>query len=72
VLGCAARRRPPTIASAGLLVAQAARVIPVGWVPAALLPLVVVVGPGSARARILAAAAAGVGIAAIVALSSGR
>ncbi len=37
--------------AAGLLVAQAARVHPLCWLAAALLPLVVLVGPGAGRAR---------------------
>lgn len=59
------------VASAGLLVAQAARVHPLGWIGAALLPLVVSVGPGPLSRRLRATLVAGAVIAAIVAVASG-
>ena len=59
------------IVAAGLLVAQAARVHPLCWLPAALLPLAVFVMPAANwRARALRAGAVAVGIAAIVAATS--
>lgn len=51
-----------TVAAAALLVAQAARVHPVAWVPAALIPLVVLVGRGRLRSRFVLTATATIGI----------
>ena len=57
--------------AAGLLVAQAARVHPVAWAPAALLPLVVILIRGRLLDRIALAACAAVIIAACVGLFAG-
>lgn len=53
-----ARARERVVASiaAGLMLAQAARVHPVCWLPCALVPLVVLVGRGEAKERLRATA----------------
>lgn len=60
------------VSSAGLLVAQAARVTPIGWLSAAALPLIVFAGRGPLRRRLLLTGAAAGGIALVVAAASGR
>lgn len=66
--------RPPrfvlAVIASGLLVAQAARVTPIGWLSAAILPLVILARPGPLRAQLRWTALAGAGIAATVALTS--
>jgi hypothetical protein len=72
--GAGRRRRAAfalAVVGAGLLVAQAAVVQPVAWVPAALLPVVILVARGNMRRRVLLASAAALGIAAIVLVTSG-
>jgi hypothetical protein len=78
LLGYGARRgklwRPELalgVLAAGLLIAQAARIHPVGWVPLAFVPAVVLVGPGGVRRRIQLTLAAGLGIGVIVLCASG-
>lgn len=58
------------VLAAGLLVAQSARVHPVGWVGAALLPAVIVFVPGHTRTRVVQAVLATGALAAVVALTS--
>jgi hypothetical protein len=77
IVSMGARRRRPTdavfilsVLSAGLLVAQAARVHPVAWVPSAMLPLVVAVGPGRVRSRLVLAVATAAGIGIVAAIVS--
>lgn len=60
-----------SVLACGLVVAQAARVTPVGWVSAAVLPLAVLARPGEIGARLRWTVAAGLGIGAAVALTSG-
>ena len=73
IAGGGRRRRPTdpvflgTVAAAGLLVAQAARVHPVAWVPSALLPLILVVAPGRLRTVLLRGAVATLGVGALAA-----
>jgi len=50
------------VVAAGLIVAQAARIHPVAWVPSAMLPLVIAVGRGRVRTRLTNAAVATAGI----------
>jgi len=57
-------------AGAGLLVAQAARVHPLGWVPAAPLPLILLLGRDPLRKRLLLSASAAAAIGAVVAVAS--
>lgn len=57
--------------AAGLLASQAARVHPVGWMPAALLPLGVYAGVGSRPRRLRLALASGAVVGLTVALTSG-
>lgn len=76
VLGCPREgmsRRVSLLAvvSAGLFVAQAARVTPIGWMAAAVLPLSVLSKPGPLRVRLGWTALSGLGIALVVALTSG-
>jgi hypothetical protein len=78
LLLCGARRPDPksatfvlAVLASGLFVAQAARVHPIGWVPLALVPLVVLLGPGLGKSRLLACAVAGLGIAIVVAVTTG-
>lgn len=59
------------VLAAGLVVAQAARVHPCGWIPLATLPAVVAAGPGRWRSRVQAALAAGVGVGLVVMVFSG-
>jgi hypothetical protein len=56
------------VVCAGLLVTQAALVHPIGWVPAALLPLCALAGTGPLRARVRLTLVAGAGVAAVVAI----
>lgn len=74
-LGARAPRITPAfwlgVVAAGLCIAQGARVHPLGWVPSALVPVVVLLGPGSPRRRALLTLLAGVGIAVVVAVSAG-
>ncbi len=65
------RRTALAAACAGLVVAQAARIHPLCWPAAALLPLVPAVRAGSVRARLREATVAGVVIALVVAATSG-
>lgn len=58
------------VLTAGLLVAQAARIHPVGWLSAAMLPATIVFVPGHARTRVIQAVVAGLAIALVVALTS--
>ena len=58
-------------AAAGLLLAQAVRIHPTSWVPAATIPLVLICRRGSLRSRLLELTAAGLGIGAIVLAASG-
>lgn len=60
-----------SVVAAGLLVAQAARVTPIGWLPAAAVPLVLLAKPGALAAKIRWTAIAALGIGAIVAATSG-
>lgn len=71
VCGARARSRTFLLAglSSGLLVAQAARIHPVCWVPAALIPVAVFVSAGGRRLRLALASAALIGI--TVAVASG-
>ena len=62
---------PAAVICAGLLISQAARVHPVGWVPSAFIPLVVLVGDGKLGGRVLRTALAGLGIALVVGLTTG-
>ncbi len=59
------------ILSAGLLVAQLARVHPVAWISAAMIPLVVLAWPAPPRQRFIATAAAMLGIGYVTAVLSG-
>jgi hypothetical protein len=59
------------VIAAGLFTAQAARIHPIGWVAFALLPIVVLAGPGSARRRLVLTVMAGAGMGAVVLLSTG-
>jgi hypothetical protein len=59
------------VVTAGLLVAQVARIHPLAWVPATTLPLVVLFAGGSLRARAYAFGASVVGIGAMVAACAG-
>jgi hypothetical protein len=68
--------RPPaaraaTVIAAGLLVSQAARLHPNTWPPAALLPLVILLGAGRWRDRIAQAVYAAAGVFLVVAISTG-
>ena len=54
--------------AAGLFAAQSALVHPTAWVPAAMLPFVVAIGPGRVRARLADAALVAMGMGAIGAL----
>jgi hypothetical protein len=56
---------------AGLFVAQAARVHPIAWVPSALVPLVVLLGPARQRQRLIALGAMSLGVAAVVLVATG-
>lgn len=58
-----------SVMGAGLIVSQVALVHPLGWVPAAFVPLAAWVGPGSVRrrARLLVASTIGIGITVLVA-----
>src|SRR4029079_663902 len=58
------------VVAAGFVVAQAARVHPTAWVPAALVPLVALVAPGPPARRIRETIAAAVIIAVVVAITS--
>lgn len=59
------------ILTAGLCIAQGARLHPLAWVPSALVPAVALLGPGSLAARVRVTVAAGVGIALVVGLVTG-
>lgn len=59
------------VAGAGFLVSQASLVHPIGWIPAALLPLCAFFVPAGPVARAGRVVAAGLGIALVVALTSG-
>lgn len=63
------RALAPTIA-AGLLLSLAVAVHPICWVPAAMVPLVMLVGPGSLRRRALRAAVAYGTVGAVVAVTA--
>ena len=67
------KRRTLVIATlaAGALIAEAARVHPVTWLPTALIPTVALLGPGSLRRRLRVAFALGAGSAVVVALLAG-
>ncbi len=56
---------------AALFIAQAARLHPLSWLPAATLPLLLLLMPGPARLRLRAAAIAGAVIAVTVGVTSG-
>ena len=56
------RHRILGLFAAGLLIAQAARVHPVAWVPAALVPLVLLARPGRPRDRVKRALIAAIAI----------
>lgn len=73
VVGAASSRRSFALAvlSAGFFVAQVARVTPIGWTAAAVLPFVLLAREGSARERALRTLEAGLGIGLVVVLSSG-
>lgn len=75
---CGCRRAEPKSASfvlailaSGLFIAQAARVHPIGWVPLALTPLVVLLGPRFGKQRLIACVVAGLGIALVVVVATG-
>jgi hypothetical protein len=74
--GCA-RAKPRSwsfalgIVTSGLFIAQAARVHPIGWVPLALLPLTVLLGPELGKRRVVACVIAGLGIALVVGVATG-
>ncbi|MBK7859957.1 MAG: hypothetical protein IPJ65_15295 [Archangiaceae bacterium] len=59
------------VLGAGLIVAQAARVHPIGWTPAALVPLALLARPVSPRATLAYLACAGAGIGLTVGAFSG-
>lgn len=59
------------VLTSGILIAQAARVHPIGWIPLALVPLVVLLGPRLSKRRVVACVIAGLGIAVIVAVATG-
>lgn len=59
------------VPAAGLLISQAALVHPVCWLPAACVPLVVLAGRGGWRRRLRLTLVAGLGIAVVVAASTG-
>jgi hypothetical protein len=65
------RRFALAVLAAGLVVAQAARVTPIGWTAASVLPLAVAARPGPLGARLRWAVAAAFGIGAVVAVTSG-
>lgn len=65
------RMLPLAVVSAGLLMSQAARIHPVSWAAAALVPLVVVTGRGALGGRIVAFMAAAVGVGLVVAATAG-
>ncbi len=56
--------------AAGLLIAQAARVHPVAWVPAALIPSVLLVADGELGVRVRRVAMVAAGIAVLVAITA--
>lgn len=60
------------VLAAGLLVAQAARIHPVGWAAAATLPLVLLGGTSSLRLRCWRTLVAGAGIALVTGLAAGE
>lgn len=55
-----------SVAAAGFFIAQAARVHPYCWIPAAFTPAVLLFGPGPLRRKLRAAALAGLGIGLVV------
>jgi len=57
----------PALLAAGLLVAQAARVHPTGWVPAAFVVIAVALGPGQLRQRAMRTGLAALVVGAVVA-----
>jgi hypothetical protein len=59
------------VLTSGALIAQAARVHPIGWIPLALVPLVVLLGPRLSKRRVVACVIAGLGIAVIVGIATG-
>ncbi len=63
---------PLATLAAGALIAQSARIHPLGWLPAAFLPFVVAVSDGKFRSRILQSFLVGIGIAIVVGLTSGQ
>ncbi len=76
VLMTGARRPRPlelglAVVSAGLLIAQAARVHPVCWIAAATTPAVLLVTRGRLKTRLKNTVAAGLGIGAVVGLTTG-
>ena len=62
--------RALTFVGAGLLVAQATRIHPLGWVPAAPLPLILLIGRDTWRRRLIDVALATTAIAVVVAATS--
>lgn len=75
---CGCRRPEPksatfvlAVLTSGLFIAQAARVHPIAWVPLALLPLVVLLGPRLGKQRVVACVLAGLGIAVVVSVATG-
>src|SRR5262249_5569701 len=59
------------ITSAGLLVAQAARIHPLAWAATTMVPIPLLVGPGSLRHRLRKALLSAVGITLVVVVASG-
>lgn len=65
------RQSAAGVLAAGLLVAQAALVHPLTWLAAAMVPWVLIVGPGPVRARLRLAALATLGIGVVVLVTAG-
>ena len=61
---------PLATLTAGLLIAQSARVHPLGWLPAAFVPLVVLVSDGTFRSRLTQTVLVGLGIAIVAGLGT--
>jgi hypothetical protein len=60
------------VLGAGLFIAQAARLHPIGWIAAATVPLACLALPGRVSARLARTALAALGIGAVTALGAGR